>query len=81
MCSSPTLQPLDQSLPTDKSRYAKIIATLGPATESETQKPTVQDASDDLRRRKWCVSGTWLVITDLLAGDIIVDTLQLRQVD
>ena len=49
---------------------------------SADPEQTVQDAIDYLRRRKWCASGTWLVvITNVLAGDKIVDTLQLRQVD
>jgi pyruvate kinase len=35
-----------------------------------------------LKRREWCQRGTWLVvITNALAHDKVIDTLQLRQVD
>ncbi|MDF1815660.1 MAG: pyruvate kinase [Verrucomicrobiales bacterium] len=43
---------------------------------------TICDALDFLKRKNWKPAGTWLVvITNVLAGDKIVDTLQLRQID
>jgi pyruvate kinase len=39
------------------------------------------DAMAYLKRRNWCSAGTWLVvITNALAHDMVVDTIQLRQV-
>jgi pyruvate kinase len=48
---------------------------------SDDPEQTVCDALDYLKRKNWCAPGTWLVvITNVLAGEQIVDTLQLRQV-
>jgi pyruvate kinase len=48
---------------------------------SDDPEQTVQDSLDYLKQKGWCEAGTWLVvITNVLAGDQIVDTLQLRQV-
>lgn len=42
---------------------------------------TIRDALSYLARRKWCGEGTWLVvITNALAHDTMIDTLQLRQI-
>lgn len=42
---------------------------------------TIQNALMTLKSKEWCLSGTWLaVITNALADDKIVDTMQLRQV-
>jgi pyruvate kinase len=41
---------------------------------------TIRDAMDYLKRREWCDRGTWLVvITNALARDAVIDTIQLRQ--
>jgi pyruvate kinase len=43
---------------------------------------TILDALAYLKRREWCDKGTWLVvITNVLAHDKIIDTIQLRQVE
>ena len=43
---------------------------------------TIRDAIAYLRRREWCDKGSWLVvITNALAHDKVIDTLQLRQVE
>jgi pyruvate kinase len=43
---------------------------------------TILDAMAFLKRRQWCDKGSWLVvITNALAHDKVIDTLQLRQVD
>jgi pyruvate kinase len=35
-----------------------------------------------LKRREWCGIGTWLVvITNALAHEKVIDTIQLRQID
>lgn len=48
---------------------------------SDDPEVTIQAALERLRNNKWCPSGVWLgVITNVLADDKIVDTLQLRQV-
>src|SRR5450432_92784 len=48
---------------------------------SHDPEETVQNALDYLVRRKWCSDGAWLVvITNALAHDQIIDTLQLRQI-
>ncbi len=48
---------------------------------SEDPEQTILDAIDYLRRRKWAAPGTWLVaITNVLANDTVIDSLQLRQV-
>jgi pyruvate kinase len=49
---------------------------------SEDPEQTIQDALGYLKRRGWCDRGTWLVvITNALARERIVDTLQLRVVE
>jgi pyruvate kinase len=49
---------------------------------SEDPEKTILDALAYLKRRDWCKKGTWLVvITNALAHDKIVDTLQLREVE
>jgi len=49
---------------------------------SDDPEKTILDALSYLKRRDWCKKGTWLVvITNVLAHDKIVDTLQLRQVE
>jgi len=48
---------------------------------SEDPEETIGNALERLRNNRWCPSGVWLgVITNALAEDRIVDTLQLRQV-
>ena len=48
----------------------------------EDPEQTILDALAYLERRDWVKSGTWLVvITNVLANETIVDTLQLRQVE
>jgi pyruvate kinase len=48
---------------------------------SDDPELTVQQALAYLKRRDWCKEGTWLVvITNALAHDKIIDTLQLRQI-
>lgn len=48
---------------------------------SDDPEKTVCDALDYLKRKNWCKPGSWLVvITNVLAHEQIVDTLQLRQV-
>jgi pyruvate kinase len=43
---------------------------------------TILNALAYLKRRQWCDTGTWLVvITNALAHDKIIDTIQLRQVE
>jgi pyruvate kinase len=43
---------------------------------------TIQNALAYLKRRSWCETGDWLaVITNVLAHEKIIDTLQLRQVE
>ncbi|MCB1231858.1 MAG: pyruvate kinase [Verrucomicrobiae bacterium] len=49
---------------------------------SDDPEQTILDALDYLKRKKWVDPGTWLVvITNALANDKIVDTLQLREVE
>jgi pyruvate kinase len=48
---------------------------------SEDPEQTVQNALAYLKRREWCADNTWLVvITNALAHDHVIDTLQLRQI-
>ena len=48
---------------------------------SQDPEDTIMDAMAYLKRRNWCSAGTWLVvITNALAHDMVVDTIQLRQV-
>lgn len=43
---------------------------------------TIRDALNYLIRRSWCEKGTWLVvITNALAHEKVIDTLQLRQIE
>jgi pyruvate kinase len=43
---------------------------------------TIRDALSYLKRRNWCDEGTWLVvITNVLAHEKVIDTLQLRQIE
>lgn len=49
---------------------------------SEDPEQTILDALDYLSRKHWVARGTWLVvITNALANDKIIDTMQLRQVE
>jgi pyruvate kinase len=49
---------------------------------SPDPETTIQDSLAYLKRRNWCKKGTWLVvITNVLAHDKIVDTIQVRQVE
>lgn len=49
---------------------------------SDDPEKTILDAMAYLTRREWCRKGTWLVvITNALAHDRVIDTLQLRQVE
>jgi pyruvate kinase len=49
---------------------------------SEDPEETIREAMAYLKRREWCDKGTWLVvITNALARDKIVDTIQLRQIE
>lgn len=49
---------------------------------SEDPERTILDALSYLKRREWVSPGEWLVvITNALADDKIIDTLQLRQVE
>ncbi|KAA5541358.1 pyruvate kinase [Roseiconus nitratireducens] len=48
---------------------------------SDDPEATILDALEYLSRRGWCRAGTWLVvITNALANEQVIDTLQLRQV-
>jgi pyruvate kinase len=48
---------------------------------SDDPEATVDNALAYLKRRQWCREGTWLVvITNALAHDKVIDTLQLRQI-
>jgi pyruvate kinase len=43
---------------------------------------TIREALARLKQKEWCDKGTWLVvITNALARDKIVDTIQLRQIE
>jgi len=49
---------------------------------SEDPEKTILDAIQYLKQKNWCESGNWLVvITNALASDRVIDTLQLRKVD
>jgi pyruvate kinase len=49
---------------------------------SQDPEQTIRDAINYLKRRDWCGEGTWLVvITNALARDKTIDTLQLRRVE
>ena len=48
---------------------------------SDDPERTIQDALGQLKDKGWCNPGDWLVvITNALADDKIIDTLQLRQI-
>jgi pyruvate kinase len=48
---------------------------------SDDPENTILDALAYLKRRNWCPEGTWLVvITNALAHDTVIDTMELRQV-
>jgi pyruvate kinase len=49
---------------------------------SDDPEKTILDALAYLKLREWCKKGTWLVvITNALAHDKVIDTLQLREVE
>jgi len=49
---------------------------------SEDPEETILNATSYLKRRGWCSAGSWLVvITNVLAGKKIIDTIQLRHVE
>ncbi len=49
---------------------------------SADPEETILDALNYLKRRNWCAAGDWLVvITNVLANGVVIDTMQLRQVD
>jgi pyruvate kinase len=49
---------------------------------SDDPEETILNALDTLKQKQWCKEGTWLVvITNALAHEKIVDTLQLRQIE
>jgi pyruvate kinase len=49
---------------------------------SNDPEETILNAIAYLKRREWCAEGTWLVvITNALAHDKVIDTLQLRQIE
>jgi pyruvate kinase len=49
---------------------------------SDDPEETILNALDMLKQKQWCKEGTWLVvITNALAHERIVDTLQLRQIE
>ncbi|MCO6044086.1 pyruvate kinase [Aeoliella sp. ICT_H6.2] len=49
---------------------------------SDDPEQTIQDAMAYLKRKNWCDGGNWLVvITNVLVGDKVIDSLQLRQVE
>ncbi|MEM9354517.1 MAG: pyruvate kinase, partial [Planctomycetota bacterium] len=47
---------------------------------SDDPERTIQDALAYLKRRGWCDTGDWLVvITNVLAGEEVIESMQLRQ--
>jgi pyruvate kinase len=49
---------------------------------SDDPEQTIRNAIACLRQKGWCRSGTWLVaITNVIAGEQVIDSMQLRQVD
>ena len=49
---------------------------------SDDPEETILNAIAYLKRREWCDKGTWIVvITNALAHDKIIDTIQLRQIE
>jgi pyruvate kinase len=54
---------------------------LMPFNEEDPEE-TIQNAIAYLKRRNWCGAGSWLVvITNVLAGKKVIDTIQLRHVE
>jgi pyruvate kinase len=48
---------------------------------SDDPEKTISDALARLAEQDWCKDGSWMVvITNALANDQIIDTMQLRQV-
>jgi len=49
---------------------------------SADPEQTILDALAFLKRRQWCDKGAWLVvITNALAHDKVIDSMQLRQIE
>jgi len=49
---------------------------------ADDPEQTILDALAYLKRRQWCDKGAWLVvITNALAHDKVIDSLQLRQIE
>jgi len=49
---------------------------------NDDPEQTILDAMEYLKRRGWCEKGSWLIIiTNALAHDKVIDTMQLRQVE
>jgi pyruvate kinase len=49
---------------------------------SDDPEDTIENALAYLKRKQWCTESTWLVvITNALAHDRIIDTLQLRRIE
>ena len=49
---------------------------------SENPEQTIANALTMLKQKNWCKSGSWLVvITNALANEKVIDTLQLRQIE
>ena len=49
---------------------------------SDDPETTIVNALECLKRKQWCLPGTWLVvITNALASTKVIDTLQLRQIE
>ncbi len=49
---------------------------------SDDPEETIQNALGCLKEKQWCCPGTWLVvITNALANDTVIDTMQLRKVE
>jgi pyruvate kinase len=70
----------------DESLFRQLLLPWGvePFLMPFSQDPeqTIRDALAYLKRRQWCEEGSWLVvITNALARDKIIDTIQLRQVE
>jgi len=69
----------------DEALFRQLLLPWGvePFLMSFSNDPeaTILDALAYLKRREWCKKGTWLVvITNALAHDKVIDTLQLREV-
>lgn len=48
---------------------------------SDDPEQTILDALEYVKTKRWCAPGAWLaVITNVLANEIVVNTMQLRQV-